>query len=131
MLSFPGLRSSIGLVIATAALSVTAGDAQAQYYQSTCRSTYSAMRYQPRYYDPSVVYLDEPVVYVERIRPRRHVRYRYYSPRPHRYYRRGTGLGHVIRHLFHGDRGHHRSRHGYGGRRGHGHRGGHYRHSRH
>lgn len=130
MLSFRGIRSSMGLLVAATALFVTTGDVQAQYYQSSCQSGYTSVRYAPRQYGAPVVYVDEPVVYVERVRPRRYVRYRSY-PRSHRYYRRGSGLGHLITHLIVGGHGHHRSRHGHhGSRRSHRRHGGRGHHSR-
>lgn len=131
MFIFPGFRSSAGLLVAAVALFATTGEAQAQYYQSSCRSGYTSVRYAPRHYNAPVVYEDDRVVYVERVRPRRYVRYRSY-PRSHRYYREGHGLGHLITHAILGGHGHHRSRYGHhGSRRGHGRHGGrghHYRH---
>ena len=136
MLSLAGYRNSVGLLVGLAVLSVTTGDARAQYYQSSCRSGYSSVRYQPRY-RATVVYVNRPVVVVKRIRPQRYVYYRSYS-RPHHYYRRDTGLGHLVHHLFHSGHGHHGFRHrhhgfrhGHGIRRGHGHHGRYARHFRH
>ncbi len=129
MLSFPGLRTSFGFVVGLAAVSSVSSEARAEHYRSSCGGTYATTYYQPRYYSPSVVYVDEPVVYVERIRPRVHIRYRSYS-RPYRHYRRGSTLGHVIRHLFHDGHRYRHSRHGFSSRRGHGYRDGHGRRHR-
>ncbi|MCH7591987.1 MAG: hypothetical protein IH989_04295 [Planctomycetes bacterium] len=123
MLSFAGLRTSIGFVVGLAAVSSVSSEARAGHYRGSCRGAYATTYYQPRYYSPSVVYVAEPAVYVERVRPRVYVRYRSYS-RPYRHYRHGTTLGHAIRHLFHDG---HRYRHS---RRGHGHHDGHRRRHR-
>lgn len=112
MFRLPAIRSAWGVLAGLAASVVFASDTRAEHDRGFCGSEYVSVRYLPSRYSQRAVFVEEPTVLVQRVRPRSIVGYRSWTM-PRRYSFRRSLHRQFPFYVMRSSPGHHLSRHGF------------------